>query len=118
MAYSDPQSVTVDEATISLPRTGSTGNTGTFTSADQRYKLAISHNAGKRRADIARLEFADIVQNPLVPSQNYVVDAAVTLTINRPINGMSAEQAVDLAEALVAWLTVPGNVTKLVGGEN
>lgn len=117
MAFNDPQSVTVGEETISLPRTGSTGNSGAFTSPDQRYKLAIQHNGGNRRTDVARLEFSDIVQNPLVPATNYAVSAAATLTVNRPLNGFTSEQAEDLANALITWLSSSTNVEKLVGGE-
>lgn len=116
MAFADPQSLTVDSESITLPRTGSTGNTGAFTSADQKYKLAITHNGGNRRTHVARVEYSDIVANPLVPATNSAIGAAVTFTVNTPINGLSAEDAVELASALVAWLT-PQNVAKLVGGE-
>lgn len=116
MAFADPQSLTVDEEAVTLPRTGSTGNTGAFTSSDQKYRLAISHNGGNRRTHVARVEYSDIVANPLVPSTNNAISAAATFTVNTPINGLSAEEAVDLAAALVDWLT-PTNVAKLVGGE-
>lgn len=116
MAYADPQSITVDATPVTLPRTGSTGNSGAFTSPDQKYKLSITHNGGNRRVHVARLQFSDIVQNPLVPTANSAISAAVTFTVNTPVNGLSAESAEELAAALVAWLS-PANLGKLVGGE-
>lgn len=117
MAYADPQSVVVGANTTSMPRTGQSENSGNFRSPDRRYRLSVAHESGKRERHIARLEFSDVVSNPLVPSQNSAVAAAVTFTINAPLNGMSFDQVGDLSKALVAWLT-PANLARLVGGES
>lgn len=116
LAYSDPQSVTVSGSATSLPRTGSSADSGTFGSADQKFKLLIRHSGGKRRQHVARLEFVDIVNNPLVPSQTMPVSAAVTFTVNRPLTGIDAAQAQAIAKGLTAWLT-DANVGKLIGQE-
>lgn len=116
MAYSDPQSITIGGAANSLPRTGSSASAGEFRTADQRYKLTLAHNRAKRVQHVARVEFSDIVANPLIPTQNTAVGAAVTLTANVPLNGMSTTQVEDLVKGLVAWAT-PANITRLVGGE-
>lgn len=117
MAYADPQSVQVGGNSTSMPRTGQSENSGNFRSSDRRYRLSIAHENGRRERHIARLEFSDVVSNPLIPSQNSAVAAAVTFTINAPLNGMSVEQVGDLSKALVTWLT-PANLAKLVGGES
>jgi len=116
MAYSDPQSVVLNGDTFSLPRTGSSGNSGQFSSPDQRYKLIVRHQNGNRRQNVARLEFSGIVPNLLVPSQNQVVSAAVTFTVNAPLNGLASSELRAMAAALVDWLTEV-NLGKLVGGE-
>lgn len=119
MAFSDPQSVTFDGAAKSLPRTGAGATSGLFRSADQKFRLVIAHNTtkGGRVQHVARLELADIVANPLVPSTNSAITAAATFTVNQPSNGLDAETIKDLAAALVAWAT-EGNLVKLVTGES
>lgn len=117
MAFQDPQTLTVGADSITLPRTGSTGTTGIFRSPDQRHRFVVAHNSGKRVQHVARLEFANIVANPLVPSANQVVSAAVTLTVNLPLNGLDSAGATQLANALIDWAT-PTNIGKLIGSEN
>lgn len=117
MAYNDPQSVKdLNGTATSLPRTGSSQTTGEFRSADQVYKLVVAHNRGKRTQHVARVEFADLVANPLVPNQNQVVSAAATFTVNVPLNGLSAAQALALAKSLRDWAS-DANLLKLVGSE-
>lgn len=117
MAYADPQSVKIGTPTISLPRTGSTGNSGAFTAADRQTKLTISHQGGKRIRRIVRLDTNQIVSNPLVPSQNQTVSASAYLVLDQPLNGYSAQELVDVVTGLADWLKVTGNVTKFVGSE-
>lgn len=117
MAFTDPQSLTVGTAPVSLPRTGSSSNSGTFRSSDQKYVLEIRHTVGTRERHNAKFSFADVVGNPLVPSQNIAVSAAVNLTVDHPRNGLTAAAIRDLAEALAGWATEE-NLGKLIGGEN
>lgn len=117
MAYSDPQSVTVGANSVSLARTGSSSTSGTFRSSDQKYSLDVRHSSGTRERHNVKLSFADVVGNPLVPSQNIAVSTAVNLTIDHPRNGLTAGVICDIAEALAAWAT-EANLAKLVGGEN
>lgn len=117
MAYTDPQSVKdLDGTAVSLPRTGSSQTSGEFRSADQVYKLVVAHNRGKRIQHVARIEFADLIGNPLVPSQNQAVGAAATFTVNVPLNGFTAAQALALAKSLRDWSS-DANLLKLVGSE-
>lgn len=117
MAYSDPQSLTVGESPVTLARTGSSSTSGAFRSSDQKYSLDIRHSSGTRERHNVKLSFADVVGNPLVPSQNIAVSTAVNLTIDHPRNGLTADVICDIAEALAAWAT-EANLAKLVGGEN
>jgi hypothetical protein len=43
MAFSDPQSLTINSVATSLPRTAFGTNSGAFTSGDGSVKLSISH---------------------------------------------------------------------------
>lgn len=118
MAYSDPQALTVSGSAKSLPRTGSSPSTGEFKTADGVYALRVQHNRTQSRAThVARVELRDIVANPLVPSTNQPINAAVTFTVNGPNNGLDSATLVALSKALVGWLT-DANLGKLVGSEN
>lgn len=117
MAYSDPQSVTVNSAAVSLPRTGLSLTKGEFSSADRKYRLVVSHEVGSRYRHLAQLRFDDLVANPLVPDQKIAVGAHAHIVVDMPKNGLSASDVVDLAKALVAWAT-PTNLEKLVSGES
>lgn len=116
MAFSDPLTLSVDGTSLTLPRTGSSPNSGAFTTPDQRYKLLVRHNAGRRVQSVARLEFADVVTNPLISGSFMPASLAATFTVNRPLTGLDAETCIDLSAALVGWLTA-SNLTKLVGQE-
>lgn len=117
MAYTDPQSVTVGATPVSLARTGSSSTSGAFRSSDQKYSLDIRHSSGTRERHNVKLSFADVVGNPLVPSQNIAVSTAVNLTVDHPRNGLTAAAIRDIAEALAVWAS-EANLTKLIGGEN
>jgi len=44
----DPQSVTINAVANSLPRVGSSNNSGSFSKDDANVKLEVSHSYGKR----------------------------------------------------------------------
>lgn len=117
MALVDPQSVTVDSETKSLPRTGFSPNTGTFTSEDGNISLEVSHQQGSRIRHMVRLSDKRTVGNPLVPDQNLAVSMSSHLVIDMPRNGYTVAEIVDLSAALTAWAT-PENLTKVVGGQS
>lgn len=117
MAFADPQSITVDAESISLPRVGSSIGAGSFRSSDQKYQLDVRHSSGTRERHNVKLAFADVVGNPLVPSQNLVVSTTVNLTVDHPKNGLTAASVKEIAAALAVWATEE-NLGKLIGGEN
>lgn len=117
MAFADPQSLTIGATEVSLPRVGSSIGAGAFRSSDQKYQMDIRHQSGVQERHNVKLSFADVVGNPLVPSQNLVVGTNVNLTITHPKNGLTASVITDIAEALAVWASEE-NLTKLVGGEN
>lgn len=117
MAYADPQSLTIGTTEVSLPRVGSSIGAGSFRSSDQKYQMDVRHQSGVQERHNVKLSFADVVGNPLVPSQNLVVGANVNLTITHPKNGLTAESIKDIAEGLAVWAD-EANLIKLIGGEN
>lgn len=117
MAFSDPQSVTVDGTAVSLARTGQSLSEGTFRSADGKFELSVKHSTNSRYRHLAQLKMLDTVSNPLVPDQNIAVSAHAHVVIDAPRNGLSNAQIGDISDAIVAWAT-PTNIAKLIAGES
>lgn len=119
MAYSDPQSVDPGSGAVSLPRTGSSSVGGTFTSNDSTLKLVVDHVNGRRSRHRVRLNLTKITADPLVPSQNVRSSMSAYLVVDRPLNGITADEAKDLILGLTTWLTASSaaNAEKLVGFE-
>lgn len=119
MAFADPQSINNGTA-ISLPRTGFGPSSGTFTSADGTVVLTISHQNGKRKRTIARVDYNKIAADPFVAGQNSSVSMSVYTLIDTPKQGFSAAEIVANVAALNTLLSAGTNAktTQLVGGEN
>jgi len=119
MAYSDPQSITVSGTAISLPRTSSGVNAGTFTSADSTAILKISNAYGKRNRRTARLEHSKIAADPLT-SVNQKYSMTVYVVVDEPVVGYTLAERQAVVAGLSKWMTDTSgsNVAKLLGGEN
>lgn len=120
MAFSDPQSVTINAVAVSLPRTSSGVDAGSFTSNDGTVKLSVSHSYGKRNRRTVRLEHSKIAPDPLISSTNIRHSMTAYIVVDTPVTGYSVTEAKQIVDALTAYLTASsgGNVTKLLGGEN
>jgi hypothetical protein len=120
MAFADPQSTTLNAVAISLPRTGTGPGTGEFTSADGNVLMTVRHNRGKRISSSIQLRQSKIVTDPLRPADYKPVFASVTLTVNKPLQGFSAVETLDLVNSLLANLAAgtDANKKKLLGLEN
>ncbi len=120
MALTDPQSITINAITTSLPRTGSGINSGSFQSNDGTIGLVASHAYGKRQRRTIRLNHQKYAADPLVSSQNVLRSASVYLVIDTPLQGYSVTEQKQIVDGLTAWLTASSgaNVTKLLGGES
>jgi hypothetical protein len=118
--YTDPQSVTIGTAQ-SLARTGISGNAGSFTKDDGTVTLSIAHSKSKRNRvrSTARVDFSKIVADPLVTGTNLRLSASVYIVLDKPLNGFSVAEQVQLITGLTTWLTATSNAnaTRLGGGE-
>jgi hypothetical protein len=120
MAFTDPQSVTINAVANSLPRVGSGVNVGSFSKDDGTVKLNVSHAYGKRTRRQVRVEHSKVAPDPLISSQNIKHSMSAYLVIDTPITGYTVAEAKQIADGLTAWLTASSgaNLTKLLGGEN
>lgn len=118
MAFTDPQSVTVNAVPKSLPRIGSEGSQGSkYCTADGEFSMRISHQKTKGRwRRMVRLDQQVIAADPLT-AENAYQSAGVYLVIDEPEFGFDDTTLDYLAAALIAWLSA-GNRAKLYGGEH
>jgi hypothetical protein len=120
MAYSDPQTLTINAVANSLPRTASGVNTGTFTKDDGNVRLSVSHAYGKRNRRQIRVDHQKIAPDPLISSTNILYGMSVYLVADIPKTGYTIAEQKQIADALIAYLSASSgaNLTKLLGGEN
>lgn len=116
MALADPQSVTISGTAVSLPRTGSALNEGSFMSSDGTVNFVIRHDSSRRTRHIVKLQKSLIVADPLFPAQNQNISYSAALTLDHPKNGVTMADVAALGKALVAWATDP-NLAKVTGSE-
>lgn len=119
MAYADPQAITINAISNTLPRTSSGVNSGAFTSNDGNVKLSVSHTYGKRVRRMLRLDHAKIAPDAF-SSQNLRHTMSSYLVIDTPVNGYTPAEAKQIVDGLVAYLAANSgsSITKLLGGEN
>lgn len=121
MAYSDPQSVTINSIAIPLPRTLTGTTVGQFVSADRNTTLTVDpRSTAKRRRNTVRLNQQKVTADPLVSTTNVRVGDMVSFTIDRPFEGYSDAEVLLQASGLIAWLTAGtnANLKSLIAGEN
>lgn len=120
MALSDPQSVTINSVAVSLPRTSSGVNSGTFTSNDGSVKMEVSHQYGKRNRHLIKLNHQKVAPDPLISAQNIRYGMAVHLVLDTPVTGYTVAEAKQVVDGFLAALSASSGalITKLAGGEN
>lgn len=118
--FTDPQSVTISGSAISLPRTSSGVNAGTYTSNDSATALLISSAYGKRVRRAIAIQVKKYATDPAVPSQNVPVSATIRLTVDQPVQGYTVAELTAVIVGFLANLTAStnANIGHLLGGEN
>jgi hypothetical protein len=120
MAFTDPQSVTVSGTPVSLPRILTGTAVGNFKSSDGNTELTLDpRGTSKRRRNVARLYTKANVTDPitgLVSVQGYMI----SITVDRPLTGITDAQVEASFAALSTWATATTNANfkKLAAGEN
>lgn len=120
MSFSDPQSVTISGSAISLPRTGGTATSSTYTSADGAVSEVFSHSYGKRNRRSARINHSKVAPDPLFPASNAPYSMSCYLVVDVPKTGYSLAEQKAVVDGLIAQLNATSGalITKMLGGEN
>jgi len=120
VAFSDPQTVTINAVAQTLPRVSVDTNSSTYQKDDGTVKLNASHQYGKRKRSLLRLDFQKTAADPLISSQNIIYSMSVQLVVDRPLTGFTVAEQKQIVDAMSAYLTASSgaNTTKFLGGEN
>lgn len=121
MAFADPQSITIDGVTTSLPRVLTNTGQGLFVSADGNIQLeVVPKNGPSTKSRIMRLRTSKITSDPLVSTTNVRVKDLVSLTIIRPNDGYADAEILKQVKGFIALLTASTDAAliKLIAGEN
>lgn len=120
MAFTDPQSVTINAIANSLPRISSGVNLGVFQKDDGNVKLSVSHTYAKRTRRVVRLDFAKIAADPLIAAQSIKYSMSAYVVVDLPVTGFTVAEAKQVIDGLTLYLTAStgARVTQLLGGEN
>lgn len=112
MAFTDPQTVTIDATPIELNRIKSDGFRSEYLSADEGLKMVISHQEVKGRTRrMIRLDQRVIASDPLTSVSEYK-SLGVYLVIDEPEYGFSDSVIDTVVQGLKAYLS-SANVIKI-----
>lgn len=120
MAFTDPQTVTINAVAQTLPRTGITDSVGSFSKDDGNVQLVVSQGGNlKRNRRAVRLNHKKVAPDPLFPANNVPFSMSVTLVVDVPSTGYSLAEQKQIVDALTAYLSASSGarVTQLLGGE-
>jgi len=120
MAFSDPQSITVNAVTSPLPRTNVQNNKSEYTSADGLVRLTASHAYGRRTRRVLRIDHSKISADPFLPAQNVKVSMSNYLVFDVPVVGYSVTEAKQVYDGFKALFTgsTDALITKILAGES
>lgn len=122
MAFSDPQTVTINAVAQTLPRVSSGVNAGSFKKDDGTVTLTVSHQYGKRTRRTIRIDHQKITPDPLMSATNQRVSMSTYIVVDLPSAGLgyTVAEAKQIVDALTGYLTASSGArtTQLLGGEN
>lgn len=117
MAFTDPQSVTVNSVAKSMPRVSTGDLNSVYKSADDAWQFRISHQKSKSRIRrMVRLDNKLVAADPLTAENTYQ-SVGVYLVIDEPDVGVDDTTIGYQVAALTAWAT-PTNVGNWLPSRN
>lgn len=116
----DPQSVTINGVTTSLPKVSSGDNKGKFTSNDGLVGLDVAHTYARRTRRVYRMNHQKVAPDPLISSTNIIHNMACYLVVDVPKTGYTVAEQKQIVDGLLAHLQAAtgANITKFLGGES
>lgn len=118
--FTDPQSITVSGAAVTIPRISLGNMSALYRSSDGAFELSIAHSANKRERSVVRLTANKVGVDPFDTGKSRAYTAQAYLVIDAPLNGAGFTDAELEAhtKALLGHLMVTGNLAKILGKES
>lgn len=118
MALADPQIVTLNAASQSLPRVTTNASSATYLSQDGAFELVVSHQVSKAgiRRSLIKIRRNKLTTNPLNDVKSKI-DGFISVTLTRPESGFLDTELVELFTALNTWgsAATNANYVKVIG---
>lgn len=120
MAIADPQTITVNAVPNTLYRVGTGMNQGLFQRDDASLSLKFSHNIGKRKKRLIRVDMTKVAADPFLAGVNNKYTASCWLATDTPDVGFTNTEVKQLVDGFIAYLSAGSGavVTKVLGGES
>lgn len=119
MALAD-QTVTINSVAVALPRTGSSMNSGQFSSADGLVQETVSHSVGKRTRHLVRIDHNKVAADPFQTAINAKYSMSAYVVIDVPPVGYTVAEQKQVVDGFISQLTASSGalITKVLGNEN
>lgn len=118
MSFTEPLTVTVNAVAKSLPRVSVGNRSAIYEKIADGLRLSIASQTGKRVRRNVRLDFTKTAADPLLDGVSKQYSMSSYLVIDHPQVGFTQLELEQYAQALVDWLDVAGNLTKVLNGES
>lgn len=116
MAFTDPQSITVNSVAKSMPRVKTEGSRSEYAMADETFRMTISHQESKSRTRrMIRVDQRVVATDPLTSISEYKT-LGVYIVIDEPEYGFADADIDYVVQALKTWAST-ANVLKVLGSE-
>lgn len=100
MAFSDPQTITVNTVAQTLNRIKADGYRSEYLEADEEFKMTISHQESKDRTRrMVRVDQRVVASDPLT-SENEYKSLGLYIVIDEPEYGFDDDDVADIAAGL------------------
>ncbi len=118
--FTDPQTLTISGSAKTLPRTGSSDNSGVFTQDTGDNKMTIRHAYGKRNRHSLSVVNTKTTADPLITGSSFIASMSVQISVDVPPVGYTVAEATAVCAAVFTFLTASTNAatTKIIGGES
>lgn len=104
MAFTDPQTLTVDATPHTLNLVESDGKKSVYSTADEAFKMTISHQESKNRTRrMVRIDNRKVATDPLSSTNEYK-NLGVYIVVDEPEYGFEDTDIDNIIQALEVWL--------------
>ncbi len=120
MAFTDPIALTINAVGLTLPRVSISADDAVYQTSDGLVVVKASHESGKRKRHLLRIDHSKVTADPFIPSENVKVGMSNYLVFDMPQAGYTATEALQVYQGFKTWFTASSDaiITKLLGGES